>query len=293
MRYGLTDTTHKLFVEISEDEFKNIKYAVSGLLKILQLETVYDIVIDNYIEFEIELMKLATYGSVRRYTTNIEFREIAISIDRRLINIMTSGKMFKDFSTKGLIDKNIVQQKICASFDSRRCQISEYRIFEMLRNYAQHSSLPISGLTVGGKWELDEDGKKKYNCYKISPRIDAEVIKNDINSVNNKNDKDVLREMTGSYDVKQLVRGYVDTLAIIRSEIRATVTDSVEAWETEYNETIRRVPEISACAVIENDDGAWDEQIGLCKDMIEMRKMLESKNSKSINLLHSYVSSII
>ena len=87
-----------LFVEISETEYQAISNAKDCLFEALYLEQKLDIVIENYLEFEMELLASSTRHMVHRNTDYHWLQEEGNRINRRVVNLLSAGRLYSDHS---------------------------------------------------------------------------------------------------------------------------------------------------------------------------------------------------
>ena len=104
MKYLLTERTlgSSVTIKITEQEYKKIKTAKNNLLEIFYIEEKFDILIGNYLEFELDLLKYAAHHMVRGSGTHTELHRGLNQITRRIINLLSTGRLYLDQSIHNL-----------------------------------------------------------------------------------------------------------------------------------------------------------------------------------------------
>ncbi len=131
-------------IEISKNQFDELKHARNILLLALTFEEIYEIVISNYAELEKDLLCNSIEFIVKQHTAYVDSFEDRVLINRRLLNVLTSTKLYIDYLSKEefhLFESNDVQiEKILhKEYDNNKY----YRFMETFRNQVQHEELAI------------------------------------------------------------------------------------------------------------------------------------------------------
>src|SRR5215469_9319560 len=93
MRYAILAYEPPLLLHITEDEFAEIKHASESLSEVLLLEEKYDIVLENMLEFEVEMLK-----STEKYLlfTEVSYTLEKLILNRRVANLLTACRLYID-----------------------------------------------------------------------------------------------------------------------------------------------------------------------------------------------------
>lgn len=149
MKYKITKNVFGFpgFIEIDADEYKTIKAARDNLFEVLFLEEKLDLVSENYNEFETELLSIASKNMI---FSNIDYSSITndrILITRRIMNLLSSGRMYIDQSNHHLTNIYGANHPNLELINSEKHILYDqkmgYRVIEALRNYVQHRGIPI------------------------------------------------------------------------------------------------------------------------------------------------------
>ena len=156
MRYELNQrwTGGKGPVAISKEDFEAIREAKAGVVRMMLIEEKIDLLLDNYVEYEGELLQLALRSAVLEEYGWSDFRAAVQRFNRRLANLLTTCRLYLDqvrHDLSGFNDPTLSEAfktLKSAEYDGRL----GYATLEALRNYYQHRGLPVSGLSYPGAW---------------------------------------------------------------------------------------------------------------------------------------------
>jgi hypothetical protein len=164
-------------------------------------------------------------------------------------------------------------------YDNEVAANAAFQIFEELRNYVQHTDLPISGLSIGHTLK----SKSPLSIlHTITPNLDGSRLKE-----NEKLGKLLLDMPDKSIDLKPLIRksmeSYARIHAFIRQYMQADLVQSDELIMGLINSFANRFPEDTflGLVVVEiSDTGEITRSINIFKQQIERRQWLTLKNSR-------------
>lgn len=300
MEYGLArrvlDTL--AFVSITKNEYEAIQQAREGLLECLFMEEKFDLLIENYFEFETTLLEIATRNMIRHRQ---DYRSIHLErnlTDRRIVNLLSAGRVYIDHTKQHvhriLPGESSAKLNVNAAFSHQYDTRFGYRCMEALRNHVQHRGFPVHTTTFERQW-VEHEGRRLM-LFAISPCLEPERLRED-----GEFKKVVLEEMEAKsrkIDLKALVRDYVEGLSEVHSTIRQSLHDLVQEWEGVLRSTIARYqsanPEegiIGLAAIKRQHDGTHKETIPVFTEFIEQRLYFETKNDVLTNLTKRFVTS--
>ena len=280
----------------SEAEFYRVRSAKRNLMRILWIEDKFDLLIENYVEYERELLDLALYQMIYGEFSWSLFRADAIRINRRLQNLLSACRMYLDqikhdvgeLETPEVPLLECLTKKWSDQFDSK----IGYRIMEGLRNHAQHRNLPVHHMSYPREW-INSDSRCRL-AFRIVPSLSVAELKEDP-----KVKSGIIAELEGVGEyvpVTPLVREYVEGLGIVHEEFRALSKSNVERWESVIRAICNRaVTEFDAlksgvAIVVCNEDGGELESENVFEDPIQYRSNLVRKNQNLSNLSARFVS---
>lgn len=290
MAHKLIDLGSREFIELSKDQYEEIKIAAEGLLEALYLEEKYDYLLINYIDFE-NTMLTRLVEHITRGRSNLD----KIQSDRRIINVkignlLSTARLYIDhskhhFST--IYGKKSNQYKeFETEFSNQYDSKLGYRVMEALRNYNQHRGFAFEEITYGTNI-VDINDPASNTRTTITPNLIVSSLKRD-----KKFKKEILEELEGmndTIDIKPLIREYVDGLSRVHHMARSILQEDLNGWESEIekriNDFIEKFGEkafFDALNLIPKGDFA--ARIYVSKRYIkELRKMQENKGVALIN----------
>ncbi len=283
-------------LEITKMEFQLLKESKSVLSAALLIEDIYEILISNYTEFEKEIMNLSVENLVRQKHLYTEAFEIRSILNRRMINLMASIRLYID-SVSHHISENfqthISDDFIIKDLFKREYENNQYyRFMEMLRNYSQHYGLPIQHVTINTKRVENNDS------YLIELSIHISSIK-ELLMKDKKTKKTVIEEFDGNIDLKTAIRNYIQSISLVHCEIREIISKPVNecilnikrAQNKHKSKFKGNVDYIEAQQL--SDESEIIDKVPLLLEWESMRQNLISRNKRLANLNKMYISGLL
>lgn len=286
MTYKLIKFDHgKTESEIDKVHAENIIRAKWFLIELLSMEEKYDIIIQNYKEFELLILELTLNHQLYRGKDWSDIKGELLEVNRKLINVLTSTKLYIDqlkHSAKIVFesssqDVQTLDNYISAQYDSN----PSYRFFEALRNHVQHRDLPIHRIRYN---ENVYDETKELSEFNINVHC---LVKNLM--ADKKFKKQVLVDLGSQdkdyIDIKYHLRKYIQSIGIINDFVRERAESKAEEKENLicslldsygcYNK-----PYTKLSIIIESESRSEDIFI----DFKERRRYLQKRNKSLIGL---------
>jgi hypothetical protein len=300
MKYELTKLLRNCehHVEISQEHFETLKAKKEFLIEALFIEEKFNIVLENYSEFELELLGNSVKSMLfHDFEWSSGINEIH-SINRRIINLLTTCRLYMDqvchniHTIYGPESAQAVTFKAASSneYDS----VFGYRTMEAMRNYVQHRGLPIERVNNKFEWVEDSNGKRCKHTIKLI--IDVATLEQD-----RRFKASVLTELKAQGDLVEftpLIRQYIESIGRIHLKVRELT--KIELLESDDNllqaiklyqeSTNDRSDDFVHALALSIDCNNYVESVEIFNDFIERRKMLECKNNYPHYSLH-FVSS--
>ena len=160
------------FLEIPSAEHDALLHAKSNVRAGMQMERSYWALVENYRDYEEELLKLALLKAVR---SSFEWEAIqfeSMGVDRRLMNLLSTARAYLD-QLDSTFHRHFQEQQVAlkahrsAQYDTRL----GYRVLEALRNVVQHSGRGVHGLT----YPHDRHGEGLR--LRVFPRLSVSVLR--------------------------------------------------------------------------------------------------------------------
>ncbi|MGI8959696.1 MAG: hypothetical protein ACR2IV_08055 [Bryobacteraceae bacterium] len=229
------------FLDISAHDFERVKKANRDLFVLLGIEQKFEMMIDNYLEYEQSLLSLTLGHMVAHDLSWAPFQDAVFLVNRRLANLLTVSRLYNDqvrndISTiYGECAKTTA--KLREAFSVQYDRLFGYRVMEAIRNSLQHKLLPIKRLEYTAGWE--DSGNTQMLHYRTTAKVNMEDLRADKHFK-----RSVLRQLEDcgkdAPDITPFVRQYVEGLSCVQSEIRAVTNRDVNIWKTAVEEMIRR-----------------------------------------------------
>lgn len=258
----------------------------------LYIEEKFDLLIENYLEYEQFTLKSASEIMLFPNQKNAWFHSKKNTFNRLLINFLATSRLFLDHVPhhfKNMFEeKDIFVAKIIPFISEQYDNFFGYRLFEEMRNYMQHRSYPINQISIHSKaHELDNEREfsTTFSAFIDPERLDEKKFK-----------KSILNELKGfgkRIDIKGYMRDYVTCLGKINNKVREEIKDVKENSDTLYNKTIesfnKKFGKNHDILLATNDDTLNYKSILLIPEIIKHRKYYERKNKDFSFLKSQYV----
>lgn len=303
MRYGIVRLVlgSKDFLEISQEDYSRYCAAKEGIVSALQIEEKMEIVLQNYVELESTLLDIVLKDTVFWDFDWSRGREQVHEINRRVINLLSSTRLYID-----QVDHDLKQTYGAASrerktFERRKSEVYDsrlaYRAMELLRNHVQHHGLPIDTYNPS-QYTAESTGNEDSYRRTITPTLSLEELKK-----NKRLKKNVLRELEESrgegIDLKMLLRGYIDGLGEVHLTVRDLIEEDAAKWEGALAEVSERflretgATKTTGLAIVSAADKRliYSESEEIFDDIGERRRKLVRKNSFLNSFSSIFVSS--
>jgi hypothetical protein len=293
------------FIDIDEAEYKRIKSAITNLFELLFFEEKLDLVMENFQEYEVELLSIASRGMVFNDDDYFSMSRERYTVSRRIVNLLSACTMYLDQSVhhvNNIYGENsdqskLLRQEIKAQYD----QNFGFRAMKALRNYTQHRGFPIHAMKFSGEWldiDIDENSRLRHS---VIPLIYPSELAEDGKFKQTVLDELIAMNNQSGIDIRPLIRDYVEGIGKIHEKVREFIRPDMEKWEGVIDDTIKLyqnkfgagVSLAGLAIVVKKDDNHWTEERTIFKEFIEKRRALERKNSVFGNLRKRYASNEI
>ncbi|MCX5737033.1 MAG: hypothetical protein NTZ61_00765, partial [Proteobacteria bacterium] len=230
-RFGLTKLAlgEPGFIELSETEFESLRDAREAVFDVLGLEEKLDLLVENYAEFEQELLEVALRHSLSFVLEWSSAMSQLQTINRRLANLLATARLYIHQTQRGLVALFGRESTELLGF---RTALEEeankhlgHRAMHALRNHIQHSNLPIHELVYDSGWKDEKEGR--FLVYVTVPKIRVAHLHAD------RDLKSIAEELQGlgdRIDVRPLVRQHVQSLMTVHSRVRELVAKHEAQW---------------------------------------------------------------
>lgn len=287
-------------VDISQNIFNQLKQSRICLNNCLAIEEKYELLLSNYLELEKECLNISFDSMVTNANEYEDFFEIRISLNRRVINLLTTTKLYIDQIQQHIkacfLDHVQIIDKVKEMFSYEYDSCFEYRFMEALRNYAQHRGLAVHSTSQSAKKvEVNGVTYSKYNLSAFTHK--SEVV------VSSKFKKSVSSEMLDKVDLINASRIYIESITkvhcFIREQLnplaeqsRSFIASHIDNYIKESNSSNLGLTVISYTPNTEHAElKDIIDRFPLILDWDNIRIKLIKKNGSLINLNKRYVTS--
>ncbi len=271
-------------------------------METLRIEEEWDCLVQNYMELEMELLQSALQSMILSHESYETIQEARLRFTRRLSNLLHTCRSYLDHTPHHL---NSLEAELTKSFNQARNNAYDeqfsYRFMEALRNYSQHTGLPMHGTTFHSSWidGIKPDGEDPgFLRHAVTANVDINLIKKDPKFKSSIRDE---LEAIGAekLDVATLTREYIEALGEVHNKLRAQLKPKLTQWKSTIRSAIERFAEqnggiVTALHIAEfSEDDAHVRSISIFESPLKRSEYLTKRNGSLINLRRRYVSNEI
>jgi hypothetical protein len=286
---------------LDESSFKKIEAAKACCITVWEVEEKLSILLENFYEFEVELLKLAEVLVIWTNHEFIDTMQRRLSLDRRVVNLLTACRLYldqTDYALSRLFGNPSKELEAIKLFKNKEYDNHwGYRLMEALRNHVQHAGLIVHGITHNYHAIRSESGREvnvsAVEC-SVIPHSTVEIL-----AENREFKKSVLEELKPKgkdIDLRMPTREYVFCLISIHFEIRklieSRVADARKAYESAIAEFSTHEGQQVNYPTLEllDEKGTRAREIPLVTEFLEAYDLLIKKNNKFENLPRNFAS---
>jgi len=292
-----SDGSHS--IPITEEEFARAQECKEKLLKALEIEEKFNIVLENYLEYEKELLDITLQKAISFDMSDT--RDIIHRIDRRLINLLSTCRLYLDQVPQDVgsmlgqdsVVRNSFRNQRSKEYDSRL----GYRVMEALRNHVQHRGLPVHLISYKSSWvEPKTEKDSRHRRQRTVIKINVDRLREDGGF--KKSVFEELKNIGLQVNLKPLVREYITGLMKVHRSLREKLELHFDEWDKTIADLIAKFRDqtetnTSLLWVVERDsEGKTIEKVSLLEDLVSRRKKLKRKNRGAGDLSKLRISSL-
>lgn len=230
---------HPEFVPIDEQTCLELKNSLAVISAALNFEQIYDLLVESFVEFEASMTLAALAHTVRPYATRDDIEDYRRNFNLRALQLLSIARTYMDCGHSSIagILPTCIASNVKALFSKQFDKRLGYRAMEALRNYAQHSGLPVHGLVFGGKWLSSEDRRKaKLENYAFAT-LDIEALSAD-GKFKQKTLSELKQSKNKSHDLRTLAREYLEGISHAHDCTRTLAAPTISAARRKHLEAI-------------------------------------------------------
>jgi len=165
-------------------EYDRISRAKHALITTIAIEQKLDLLLENYVEYESELLDLAVRLIAFRDSQWHAFQRENLDVTRRLVNLLSAARLYVDQMNHDLgrlfDDADEIRAAVKQESSARYDASFGFRLMETLRNAIQHRS--IAGILLKHHYGTDRSGVREGearrsipSCHRARPRLGASL----------------------------------------------------------------------------------------------------------------------
>ncbi len=279
-------------VEIDSALYQSCKESKTVLTNCLSIEEKYEILLSNYLEFENQILQIATENMVRGHVDYSAFFDLRLVLNMRVVNLLTSARLYTDqlYSAVKRCMPNCPDPKtdVKALLSEQYDGNLDYRFMEALRNFIQHRGLAVHWTSLPSRWtDLGENGLLEYTLEFGTQRT---VLAEDGNFK-----IQVLDEIPKQINLKVAVRSYIESLSNIHIAVRQMISENVVQARAVFDDVYQRYQNVYdgsvTALIIYKRNGLEYEHIDvvqLVRAWDDIRVELQQRNRRLANLHKRY-----
>lgn len=282
-------------VEISQEQYGVIRTAKLNLVRALQIEERFDILLGNYCEFEEVVVSIPIRHNVYAKRESFELDDERRTLNRRIINLLSSCRLYLDqmiHDIAGIFGDESDELVEVKSYTNNEYDAQfSYRLMEALRNYVQHRGLAANSYSVTYHWtELNSDGQLACT---VTPELVRQELSGD-KKVKSEVRKE-LQALSKKIDLKPHIRSYIESLCRVHCKVRDLLEFHTKKWEGRIVKAINdykvqlgisdeKVPAGLALYKLDDESSKVVEREDIFLKFIDYRKVLENRNTVFPNI---------
>ena len=297
MKYFLAKMTLgcKARKEIPEDHFAQIRRHKSNLIRALEIEERFHILLSNYVEFEEEVVGRSIEHNLYAKRVPHQMDDDRIALNRRITNLLSSCRLYLDqlmHSIKDIFGDGAELTEVRDLAHTQYDNSLSYRLMEAVRNFVQHRGLAASSYSVSHT--TTQEGENSRVACTVTPQLVCKDLASDPKVTAKV--KNELNKLPPSVDLKPHVRSYIEALWRIHSGVRSILSDGCSEWEETIEDAVAefkthvgiQTTGVPLGLAIIHGESEYPYTIAEKHDVffgfIERRKLLEEKNVVNQNL---------
>lgn len=284
--------------DIGEEEFDRFAEARKGILEALIIEEKFDLLMENYFEFEDEILST----SLRYIIFSDDILEMPhqarLAIARRLANLMTTCRLYIDQSThhlRRLFGPNSSYERLHrGAMSSQYDKHLSYRILEELRNYSQHRGYPFHIITFSYSLVEPEPGADTVTV--VKPRLSIPDLEED-GGFNSRVLAEIQQEFDQAFDLRPHVRRYISCLRTVQSELRRSLEEKLTEWIDGISEAVSVTGDaiqgdeaVQSIELVAEGEAGEEERLFFSVRSIDRLEIFARKNQDRGSLTSRFVS---
>jgi hypothetical protein len=225
--------------QIPADRYRELERCHQVVHGALDIEHKYALLLDNFKELELELLRYALEHALHSRGKWTHFGDERLTLDRRILNVLAASLAYTDQTCTTISEVYGRGSKEYKAFtktikDMRTSDV-EYIFASGLRNYAQHQQMAVYIQAVS--FDVVRKAPLQSACT-IKPKIKREFLLRGRRVT--AEFKKVVTAMPEEIDLKPRIRGFVRSLSSLHLAMREATADRIktalDVWQGMRNE---------------------------------------------------------
>ncbi|NJL70921.1 MAG: hypothetical protein HC888_04545 [Candidatus Competibacteraceae bacterium] len=282
-------------IEIDEQIYSKLKESKRCLVDQFQFEEKFDIILENYKDFETERFAISLDVELFSHQTTPQVYARRRNLIRRIMNVLTSIRLYLDVIAsmeKGKPHYADLRKYVNALYDGN----FSYRLMEGIRNHIQHRGSPFAAGQHSRR--LDRESGAFFRIG-TSVYLEVDAVIND--RTTKASLKKELQDLDGkTLEINKLISSYIGCIARLHDYWRSVNLPSLQKSSDTYMEYFRRYHELSRSRpehlflkVTHSEESQnSDSEFEISTVVIENLSFLRDKNQGLDNLEMRFISSM-
>lgn len=216
-------------LEIEEEEYLSIVSSLRRIEVATDIEEKFDLVAENFYEYERELLDLALRESFSPSVDQVAMIGRFQAINRRAINMLGSARLYIDQVKHDIVRftgrKEPELQRICEAFSVEYDRHWQYRIAEALRNHSLHRSLPVHVMSPSAQWEYMDAIERRLRFWVVPKVIVKRLL--DEGDFNARLRAELEPSIEEEWPLSPILRQYMESLGTVHELVRELLTEKI------------------------------------------------------------------
>lgn len=284
---------------IEQARYEKVKRSKYICLLAVGLEERFQLVLDNFVEWEIELLKQAQLFLLWQLEKRVETMQQRLALDRRLSNLLAAFRLYLD-QTDHIVSKTFGEhsaelEAVKKFKNSLYDTCFGYRFLEALRNHVQHCGLPVQIIAYNSKFV--EQNQKRGTQFSVAPHVALDVLED--NEGFKKSVLDEAKSHGKQIDLRLSTREYISCIVRLHDELRKVFSKKISDARDYYSIAVQeysvinghsvQFPKLQSC----EDSGVVRENVELITEFFEVYDNLNRRNSNVRDISRFFVSNAI
>ena len=269
------------FVEISSGDFDEIKDAKTKLTIALELEEKFELLVENYAEYERTLLDLTLTNMIRQDWVWTNFMDQRQLVNRRVANFLMTAQLYIDQAKHDIATmygrESQAARDLKRAFDRESEESLGYRVMKKIRNHAQHRALPVGALSYPGTHQ--QDGKSSVR-FGIELQLDLDELRDDPRC-----DRQLLAELEengAARDLTCMTRQFMESLSRVHESVRGLTEAEVAVWTAKIDDVVETANAkightLGLAAVSQEDEGTYREKVYVFPDLAKRARDMRTR----------------